>query len=129
MPAVPPAHARRILVVDDNLDVAQIMVVLMRDMGHAVEYAINARAALIEARRLIPDFIFLDLNLPDMDGCELARQLKLEPALRATRIFAVTGSGSDEHRQRSLEAGCDDHLLKPVDPAFLESLLGTARRF
>ncbi|MDQ5847927.1 MAG: response regulator [Pseudomonadota bacterium] len=126
---MPPApQARRILVVDDNLDVAQIMVVLMRGMGHRVEYAINARAALLEARRLIPDFIFLDLNLPDMDGCELARQLKLEPALHATRIFAVTGSGRAEDRQRSLEAGCDDHLLKPVDPAFLESLLGGARR-
>lgn len=113
--------------VDDNLDAAQTLVVLLRDMGHRVEFAINARAALEAARRALPEIVFLDLVLPDMDGCELARQLKREPGLEALRIFAVTGHGRDEDRQRSLDAGCDAHLLKPVDPAFLASLLGPRR--
>jgi CheY-like chemotaxis protein len=117
-------QSRRILVIDDNLDAAQVLVVLLRDMGHRVEFAINARAALEAARRMLPEIVFVDLVLPDMDGSELARQLKREPGLGGVRIFAVTGHGDEESRRRSLEAGCDAHLLKPVDPKFLESLLG-----
>jgi two-component system OmpR family response regulator len=119
--------SRRILLVDDNRDATAMLVVLLRDMGHIVECAVNARAALEAARRMLPEIVFLDLVLPDMDGCELARQLKREPALTGVRIFAMTGHGDEESRRRSLEAGCDTHLLKPVDPKFLESLLGSPR--
>lgn len=122
------AHkSRRILLVDDNRDATAMLVVLLGDMGHKVECAVSARAALEAARRMLPEIVFVDLVLPDMDGCELARQLKREPGLGGVRIFAMTGHGDEESRRRSLEAGCDAHLLKPVDPKFLESLLGSPR--
>jgi CheY-like chemotaxis protein len=122
------AQQRRILLVDDNREATSALVPLLQNMGHQVESAANARAALEAARRMLPDFVFVDLALPDMDGCELARQLKREPGLSGVRIFALTGHGDEESRRRSADAGCDAHLLKPVDTKFLQSLLGSAGR-
>ncbi len=82
------AQQRRILLVDDNRDATSVLVVLLQRMGHQVESAVNARAALEAARRMLPEIVFVDLVLPDMDGCELARQLKREPGLNGVRIFA-----------------------------------------
>lgn len=113
----------RILVVDDNLDSVQSMAFLLRDMQHEVEFAINARAALEVVRRLRPDYVFLDLGLPDMDGAELARRLRAEPGAEGARFFALTGSGREQDRERALAAGCDQYLVKPLDPQFLESVL------
>ena len=93
-------------------------------MGHVVEYAINGHAALNVARRFRPEFIFLDLGLPGMDGFELCRRLKLQVGWETARIIAVTAYAQDEYRQRSQEAGCELHLVKPVDPKFLNGLLG-----
>jgi CheY-like chemotaxis protein len=113
-----------VLVVDDNLDSALMLTVLLREMGHTVAYAIDAQGALLEARRFVPEVVFLDLLLPDVDGAELARRLRREPGLGAVRIYALTGSSRDEDHEEALAAGCDSFLVKPVDPAFLDSLLG-----
>ena len=112
------------LVVDDNLDTVHSMAVLIRSMGHEVQFAINALAAIDAARRFRPDIVFLDIGLPDMKGDELARQLKYEPGLESTRIIAITGLSVEAARSRALEAGCVDIHVKPLDPARLESLLG-----
>jgi CheY-like chemotaxis protein len=121
---MPHASQLRVLVVDDDLDTAETLAFLLRDMGHQVEFAVTARAALQVARRFLPEFVFLDLGLPDMDGYELGKALKGEPALHGIRILVVTGRALDEDRQKTAEAGFDAHLVKPVDPVFLDSLLG-----
>jgi len=117
---------RRVLVVEDNLDTVHSLVLLLRDMGHRVEYAINGYAALDIARRFLPEFVFLDLGLPGLDGFEVVERLKREPGFEATRFIAVTGYGQDEYRVRSQAAGCEQHIVKPVSPRFLYSLLGGA---
>jgi CheY-like chemotaxis protein len=121
-----PRTPQRILVVEDNLDTVHSLTFLLRDMGHQVEYAINGYAALDIARRLRPEFVFMDLGLPGMDGFEVCRRIKKEPGLDSTRVIAITGYAQDEYRTRSQEAGCEMYLIKPVSPTFLISLLGSS---
>ena len=108
---------------DDELDTAQSLAILFRAMGKQVEYAVNASAALDIARRLRPDMVFVDIGLPDMDGWELARRLKAVAGPRALRVVCITGRADADDRRRSAEAGCEDHLVKPVDPAYIERLV------
>lgn len=124
-----PQQPRRlsILIIDDNVDAAHTLGALCEYMGHEVEFAYDGGAGLDAARRLRPDVVFLDLALPRMDGFEVARQLRADPVLRDALIIAVTGSAQEEARQRVREAGFDHHLVKPADPAFIESLLSTRR--
>jgi CheY-like chemotaxis protein len=114
---------RRILIVDDNADAAESLAMLLRDMGHRAEVALSGDAALAAVRRAPPDVIFLDLVLGDIEGWELARLIRQEPGMQSTRILALTAYGSEFDRLRSLEAGCEAHLLKPVAPRVLERLL------
>lgn len=114
---------RRILVVDDNVDAANSLALLLRGMGHEVFVAHEGRAALADLSRIRPDIALLDIAMPDMSGYELARQLRSR-AGPAMRIVALTGFGLAEDRARALEAGFDQHMVKPADPAFLKSLLG-----
>jgi two-component system CheB/CheR fusion protein len=118
-----PARARRVLVVEDNLDTLRSMTLLLREMGHQVEYAINGYAALEVARRFRPEVVFLDLGLPGMDGFELCRQMKRDAELKSARVIAITGYGQEEYRRRSQEAGCEAHLVKPVEAQVLKALL------
>lgn len=115
---------RRVLVVDDHLDTAHMLAILLRDMGHEVEFAINGYAAIAIARRFRPEVVFLDLLLPDVDGCQVARELRQQEGARDARILAITGSGSDELQRCAREAGCNDYLLKPLDAKLIDALVG-----
>ena len=114
---------RRVLVVEDDIDSARSLTWILRDMGHDVEYAINGYVAVDIAMRLQPQFVFLDLALPGMNGFEVCRRLKRMPGFESVRIIAVSAYSQEEYRKRSQEAGCDGYIVKPVDPRVLEMLL------
>ncbi|HWE35285.1 MAG TPA: ATP-binding protein [Isosphaeraceae bacterium] len=105
----------RILIIDDNEDLARGLCRLLRLLGHEVEAAHDGPTGLDAARARRPDVVLLDIGLPVMDGYEVARHLRAEPDLAGVRIIAVSGYGQDEDRRRSKEAGMDHHLTKPVD--------------
>jgi CheY-like chemotaxis protein len=119
--------ARRILVVDDNRDAAESLAVMLRLMGHGVETAHSGPAALALAPALAPDVVLLDIGLPGMDGYEVARRLRAAGEPQPV-LIAVTGYGQEEDRRRSREAGCDHHLVKPVDHEDLERVITRVRR-
>lgn len=121
-PGAPPK--RRVLVVEDNLDSVHSMAMLVKMMGHEVQFAINGFAALEIARTFRPDIVLLDIGLPDFDGCEIVRQLKWEEALKNTRFIAVSALPAQQYKQAALEAGCQEFYPKPIDPKIVEQLLG-----
>jgi PAS domain S-box-containing protein len=123
--APPSGGPMRVLVVDDNVDSAESMAVLLRLYGHEVRLAHDGEAALEEARSFKPDVIFLDLSLPKMDGYEVARRLRQEPATSGMTLVAMTGYGHEEERRRTQEAGFYSHLVKPVDFDLLRELLSS----
>ena len=118
------ASPKRVLIVEDNLDSVHSLALLVADMGHTVDYAINGYVALEVARRFRPDFVLLDLALPGMDGFEVSTRITQIPELAHTRLIALTAFGQDEYRVRSLAAGCELHVVKPVPIWLLEELLG-----
>ena len=117
---------KRVLVVDDNLDSAESLSLLLELMGHTVRTAHDGEEALAEADAFRPDLVLMDIGMPRMDGYEAARRLRQAPWAADTVLVALTGWGQDEDKRRSEEAGFDRHLIKPVDPTALEALLGQA---
>ena len=120
------AKPRSILVVAGNVDAAEMLAAMLELRGHGTRVAYDGRDALAAARGSHPDIIFLDIGLPGMDGYEVARQLRADPALAATVLVALTGWGSEDDKRRAREAGFDVHLTKPVDVADVDAVL--ARR-
>lgn len=108
------------------MDHVKTLALLLKAMGHETEIAASGYAAISIARRFRPEVVLLDWALPDMDGTFVCRQLRQEWGLEQLRILMVTGSAREGDRERALEAGCDQFLHKPLDPRFLESLLGSA---
>jgi CheY-like chemotaxis protein len=112
----------RVLVVDDNRDTAISCAQLVRRLGHEVETAHDGPAALQRARDFRPEVLFLDIGLPGMNGYDVARTLRQEGFEQET-LVAISGYGQSEDRQRSHDAGFDHHLVKPVAPDALVSIL------
>jgi two-component system CheB/CheR fusion protein len=112
---------RRILLVDDNHDVGDALRGLLAALGHEVVVTRDGADALARVRDVRPEIVLLDINLPDMDGYELARRMRAMDATRSALIFALTGFGQPDDLRRSLEAGIDRHLTKPIDVDKLEA--------
>jgi signal transduction histidine kinase len=112
---------RRILVVDDNEDAADVLADVLRLAGHEVRVAHDGLRALEAARSFDADLVLLDIGLPVMDGYEVARRMR-DGSFRA-RLIAVTGYGQDVHREQSKQAGFDEHLVKPIDLAAIRRLI------
>jgi PAS domain S-box-containing protein len=121
--APPTGTGRRVLVVEDSVDLLESMVILLELMGHTVLAARDGAAAIEVARRERLDVALIDIGLPDMDGYEVARRLRGDPATREIRLVALTGYATPEHRARSLAAGFDHHLAKPVSMEVLQQSL------
>jgi PAS domain S-box-containing protein len=122
-PAERPAHARRVLVVDDNVDTAESLAELLKLSGHDVRLAHTGPDAVDAAMAFAPEVVLLDIGLPGLNGYEVARRLRANPALTGLRLVAVTGYGRDTDLQLAKEAGFDQHMVKPVDPAKVLALL------
>jgi len=118
-----PSVARRILVVDDNRDLAISLAIIFRLWGHEVCVAHDGQTGLAIAQEFVPDVIFLDIGLPRLSGYEVAQRLRQCPVVQRARLVAISGYGCEDTRQRSLDAGFDLHLTKPVDPLDLQPLL------
>lgn len=119
----PKPLCRRILIVDDNVDTARSLKMLLSMEGHEVEIAHDGLATLKVADSFRPDVILLDIGLPRMDGYEVARRLRERPEMQKALLVALTGYGQDDDRRRSQEAGFSAHLVKPVKLEILQSLL------
>ena len=117
---------RRVLVVDDNADAAELLSTMLEFLGHKTRVAHDGPTALKLAESFVPDFAVLDIGLPVMDGYELAQRLRRLPLLKSLRLVALTGYGQQTDRQRSAAAGFDAHLVKPIQIALLEALLSGA---
>jgi signal transduction histidine kinase/ActR/RegA family two-component response regulator len=115
--------SRRVMVVDDNQDAAKSLAMLLRCLGSEVTVAHDGRTALREMENLRPSIMFLDIGMPEMDGNEVARRVRLDSGGQDVILVALTGWGQEEDRRRSKEAGFDHHLVKPVDLQTLQAIL------
>jgi two-component system CheB/CheR fusion protein len=122
-PVPTEALALRLLVVDDNVDSADSLAMLLEMNGHELEVANNGADALEKAQHIRFDMIFLDLGMPEMDGIETAKRLRLLPNGNEIFLVALTGWGQEKDRERTRGAGFDWHLVKPVESdVFIEVL-------
>jgi PAS domain S-box-containing protein len=119
---------RRVLIVDDNVDAAESIAMLLQASGFSVRCVYDGMSALSVAGAYKPDVIVLDIGLPDISGYEVSKRLRSQPDFEHTPIVAVTGYGQPSDHRRSLEAGIDHHMTKPVDPHALQVLLASANR-
>jgi CheY-like chemotaxis protein len=120
--------ALRVMVVDDNVDAAQMLAALLEVQGHAVCVEYDAKGALERARRERPDVLLLDIGLPDMDGYELARSLRAQPESVDATLVALTGYGQSQDRKEAEQAGFDHYLVKPADMDQVNEVLAEAAR-
>jgi CheY-like chemotaxis protein len=123
-------HALAVLVVDDDPDTATSLAELLSLHGHAVRAALDGEEALRMVGEFPPDVVLLDIRMPNLDGCGVARRIRerCELARKRPLLIAITGGGSQSDRERTAAAGFDLHLVKPVEPAVLVGLLERFRR-
>ncbi len=121
----PTLRALRTLVVDDNVDAAEILEMLLTKTGHEVRIVHDGPAALAAALEFRPDVVLLDIGLPELDGYEIAKRIRQQPALASMVLVALTGYGQETDRQRSQEAGFDYYLVKPADFQKVQQILAT----
>jgi signal transduction histidine kinase/DNA-binding response OmpR family regulator len=126
--AMEPRAPRRVLIVDDNVDAAETLAMMLELLGQQTRQAHEGKGALQAAVEYKPELVFMDIGLPGLSGHEVAERMRKELGMTDTYIIALSGYGTDEDRRKSLYAGFDSHLVKPLDPATLPSILAEAER-
>jgi signal transduction histidine kinase/ActR/RegA family two-component response regulator len=119
------AGGRRVLIVDDNVDSARSLSLLLECKGYSVRMANDGLTGLSLASGFRPQIVLLDIGMPGMNGYDVARRIREQPWGKAAALIAVTGWSQAEARQRTQEAGFDAHVVKPLEPALLDKLLST----
>lgn len=123
-PSATRAGGRKVLIADDNPDTANILGMLVREMGHDVFTAYGGREAIEAVARHRPDAALLDIGMPDMNGYEAARMIREQANGHAIMLIALTGWGEDDDIERAKAAGFDHHLTKPAGYDAIAQLLG-----
>jgi CheY-like chemotaxis protein len=118
-----PRTSLRILVVDDNRDGANSLSLMLRVMGNDIRTAYDGQEAVAVAEEFRPNVVLLDIGLPKLNGYEACRHIRALPVMKGAIIIAQTGWGQEADRQKTREAGFDDHLVKPIDSIALIKLL------
>ena len=116
-------RSARILIVDDNVDLARGLARLLQIHGHEVQIAHDGLSGLDKARESKPEVVLLDIGLPGMDGYQVAARLRRDEAVMGATLIAISGYGQDEDRRLAREAGFDHHLVKPIDSDDLIKIL------
>ena len=122
-PRVVASRRLRVLIVEDNIDAAEMLQGAVSLLGHTTRMAHDGASAVAAAAEFVPDVIFLDIGLPVMNGYAVAQRVRALPEGQFMHVAAVTGWGQEEDRRNAREAGCDSHFTKPFSPAMLEELL------
>jgi two-component system CheB/CheR fusion protein len=122
------ADSKRVLIVDDNVDGALTLGLLLESAGHEVAVCHTGMGAVAAAQAFLPDVVLLDIGLPGKDGFQVARELRADNKLCRSVIVGLSGYGQDADRDRSRAAGFDEHLVKPIDFKFLRAAIGTCAR-
>ena len=120
--------SKRVLVVDDNVDGAESMALLLEMRGYEVRTAHDGLGGLAAACEFLPDVVLLDIGLPGLNGYEVAKRIRQEPGIAGVSLVALTGWGAEEDRRRAKEAGFDHHLTKPVEAKRLNELLDQLKK-
>jgi CheY-like chemotaxis protein len=118
------SRLHRVLVVDDSVDVAQVLAMVLEHCGYDVHVAHDGETAIEVARAFQPQFVLLDISMPGMSGHVVAQQLRRQAGLERATLVALSGHGEEQDRRQSQEAGFDYHLTKPVSVDILEELFG-----
>jgi CheY-like chemotaxis protein len=123
--AEPTGPSLRVLVVDDNVDTAQTLAMLLKTSGHDVRTAHTGPNALEATLDYQPNVVLLDIGLPGLNGYEVAKRIRQQPVLHNIVLVAMTGYGQETDRQLSQESGFDHHLVKPADFGKVQQILAT----
>lgn len=118
---------RRILLVDDNVDLAESLATLMKRYGHEVQIAHDGPTALEAAKKYQPEVVFIDIGLPRMSGHDVARKLRTQPGSEKVLLVAMSGWGTEKDRRLAHEAGFDEHLVKPFSSEVLNKLVARGK--
>ena len=124
-----PTSSNRLMVmiVEDNEDAAESMALLVQSWGHEVLVAKDGRNALELLRDKRPEIVLIDIGLPSMNGYEVARRIRAMPEMAEVFLVALTGYGREQDRNAALQAGFNIHLVKPLEPDRLQTLLSSLR--
>jgi CheY-like chemotaxis protein len=117
-----------VLIVDDNVDAAETLEMMLQLLGQDTRQEHDGTAALKAAAEYRPEVVFLDIGLPGLSGHEVASRIRRDLGMRDVYLIALSGYGTEEDRRKSFYAGFDSHLVKPLDPATLPAILAAAER-